>query len=330
MEKQALANTVEVPSEKILKDKLSTKNRDFSLKSIEHDFLKFYKKQRLFVFTVLLPTLISFIYFGFIASDVFISESQFLVRSSKQQQPSALGIIFGSSFSSASTDSHSVSAFMLSRDALQRLNSELNYEKLYSRSDVDFISKFGVLAWNKSFESLHSYYQKHVSINFDITSSISTLKVKAFNPSDAYKINEHLLQLAEKHINLLNERARQDLIKFAKAELDQAEKAAANATYALANYRNRSSVFNPAEYEKLVVEKGFTLEQLKMRRASLESAITDAMRQILYLERVVQPNKPDYALEPTRVKNIISTFVIGLVLWGILSMLVAGVREHHD
>jgi capsular polysaccharide transport system permease protein len=51
---------------------------------------------------------------------------------------------------------------------------------------------------------------------------------------------------------------------------------------------------------------------------------------VLYLERIVQPNKPDMALEPRRMRSIFSTFIIGLVAWGILSMLLAGVREHQD
>lgn len=292
--------------------------------------LKKIKRHRLFLLSVVVPTFFAVFYYGLIASDVYISESQFVVRSSRQQAPSGLGLLFGANFSSASNESHSVSAFMLSRDALKDLSHDLDYQNLYAQPSIDLFSRFGALSWNRSFESLHGYYQKHVSIYFDPTTSISTLKVNAYKAQDAQGINEKLLELAEKHINLLNDRAKKDLIRFAQTELQHAEKAATDATAALTNYRSKNAVFNPAEFEKLTVEKGFTLEQLKIRRAALESAITDAMRQMLYLERVVQPNSPDYAAEPRRLKNIVSTFIVGLILWGVLSMLVAGVREHHD
>jgi capsular polysaccharide transport system permease protein len=39
---------------------------------------------------------------------------------------------------------------------------------------------------------------------------------------------------------------------------------------------------------------------------------------------------PDVAQEPHRLRGILATFVLGLVAWGILSMLLAGVREHQD
>ena len=41
------------------------------------------KKNRLFTAVVVIPTLLSAIYFGLIASDVYISESQFVIRSPK-------------------------------------------------------------------------------------------------------------------------------------------------------------------------------------------------------------------------------------------------------
>ena len=64
--------------------------------------------------------------------------------------------------------------------------------------------------------------------------------------------------------------------------------------------------------------------------ASLEQAHTDALRKQLYLERLVQPNLPDIAIEPRRIRNVLSTLALGLVAFGILTLLLAGVREHRD
>jgi len=64
--------------------------------------------------------------------------------------------------------------------------------------------------------------------------------------------------------------------------------------------------------------------------AALENARNEADRKQLYLERLVQPNLPDIAIEPKRLRSIVVVFVLGMIAWGILSLLLAGVREHHD
>jgi capsular polysaccharide transport system permease protein len=61
---------------------------------------------------------------------------------------------------------------------------------------------------------------------------------------------------------------------------------------------------------------------------ALETARSEAQRQQLYLERIVQPNRPDVAIEPRRIRSVIIILVLGLMSWGILSLLAASVREH--
>ena len=74
----------------------------------------------------------------------------------------------------------------------------------------------------------------------------------------------------------------------------------------------------------------FADKQLASALAALENARGEAERQQLYLERLVQPNTPDKAQEPRRVKRVIEVFALGMLAWGILSLLFAGIREHSD
>ena len=67
-----------------------------------------------------------------------------------------------------------------------------------------------------------------------------------------------------------------------------------------------------------------------LRCASLRACSNEAQRKQLYLERIVQASTPDVAVEPKRVESVVATIGIGLVLWGVLSMLIAGIREHQD
>jgi len=84
------------------------------------------------------------------------------------------------------------------------------------------------------------------------------------------------------------------------------------------------------EYDRLVLDKTFADRQLATALAALDTARAEAQRKQLYLERLVQPHLPDYAVEPRRIRSVLTVFVLGLVAWGVLGLIVAGVREHTE
>ena len=358
-------------------------------------------KDRIFVLAVVLPTFLAIAYFGFIASDVYVSESRFVVRSPDKQTASPLGALLkGAGFSRAQDDTYTVQDYMLSRDALQALQEKIDVRAAFSRPEIDRFSRFaGITYWWNSFEALHQYYQQKVTIQFDTVSAITTMTVRAYTPGEAAKINQELLDLGETLVNRLNERGRQDLIRFATSEVRLAEDKAQAAALALSGYRNAKNVIDPekqsaiqlqqvaklqeelivtkaqlaqlntlarenpqipalqrraqaiqaeidseisrvaggekslankaADYQRLALEREFADRQLATALASLEQARNEAQRKQLYLERIVQPNTPDYPMEPKRIRGILATFILGLIAWGVLRLLVAGIREHH-
>ena len=65
-------------------------------------------------------------YYGLIASDIFVSESRFVVRSPQRPQLSGLGAILqGGGFARSQDDTYSVHDYVLSRDALAELDKKL-------------------------------------------------------------------------------------------------------------------------------------------------------------------------------------------------------------
>ena len=92
----------------------------------------------------------------------------------------------------------------------------------------------------------------------------------------------------------------------------------------------RSLSSKAAEYERLTLDRSFADKQLAVALTSLEQARNDAQRKQLYLERIVQPSLPDVAVEPRRLRGVLATLLLGLIAWGILSLLLAGVLEHHS
>jgi capsular polysaccharide transport system permease protein len=84
------------------------------------------------------------------------------------------------------------------------------------------------------------------------------------------------------------------------------------------------------DYESIVLDRDFAAKYLESALESLQQARQNAMNQQLYLERIEEPNNPDVALEPRRILDIIGTFVLSLMLFGILKLLGAAVREHSN
>jgi capsular polysaccharide transport system permease protein len=81
-------------------------------------------------------------------------------------------------------------------------------------------------------------------------------------------------------------------------------------------------------YENLQVEQDFATQMLTAANASLEGARTDAQKQQFYLERVVEPNKPDDSTLPHRLRQIFTVFAASICLYFIGWMFVVGILEH--
>lgn len=356
---------------------------------------------RIFALTVVVPTAIAIAYFGLVASNIYVSESRFVVRSAQRQsQTSVVGALLqGTGFSRAQDDTYPVIDYIQSRDALKELNQGDYIIDAYGNHG-DFLSHFS-RSFDDSFESLWKYYGKHiVSVDFDSTSAITTLQVRSYTAKDAETINERLLEMSEHLVNRMNARAASDTVQFAQTQVDAAAVKAKDAAAALAAYRDSNTVFDPerqsalqlqqvtalqtqmfaaqsqlmqlqsiapqnpqipvlktsittlqkqietatggvtggqnslsnkaAIYARLQLDSQFADKQLASTMAALENARADAQRKQLYLERLVEPNTPDVAIEPKRMKSIFEVFALGMILWGVLSLLLAGVHEHHD
>ena len=93
---------------------------------------------------------------------------------------------------------------------------------------------------------------------------------------------------------------------------------------------DQSYASEDTEYERLTVNQLIAQNLLEAAVTSLEQARMTAQQQELYLETISNPNLPDAPQEPKRFQDILATILLSLILWGILSILLAGVREHHD
>jgi capsular polysaccharide transport system permease protein len=92
----------------------------------------------------------------------------------------------------------------------------------------------------------------------------------------------------------------------------------------------RSFASQAADFTRLVLDKEFADRMLATALAALDQARSEAQRKQLYLERIVQPTRPDRAMEPRRLRAIAATALAAALVWGVLVLLVASIREHMD
>jgi capsular polysaccharide transport system permease protein len=85
-----------------------------------------------------------------------------------------------------------------------------------------------------------------------------------------------------------------------------------------------------SEYERLTLERKLAGDAMEAAVAGLESARLDARRQQIFLERVVNPDLPDKAMAPKRLLTVLTVLISTLLLYAIVSLVIAGLREHHQ
>ena len=358
----------------------------------------------LFVVTVLAPSVLGVVYYAFVASDVYISESRFLVRTPQRGgEGAASGLsafLQTTGFARATDDTYSVHDYVQSRDASNELDATMQLRKLYSAPGLDLFARFGGVDRDKSLEAFNLYYQKKVDIEYDPSSAITTLTVRAYSAKDSHDINERLIQMSERLLNAMNERSRRDLVEAAEREVRIAETQDLAATQRLIEFRAKGNVLDPvgeagialarvgrlhddllaAEAQldqlrrlspanpqittlqanidqqrrmlaaeskdatgasaslnaksgplgRLQLDKDFADHSLAAALGDLDNARGEVIRKHLYLERLVQPNLPDIAMEPRRVRGAFTIVAIGFIAWGVFGLLRAIVREHRD
>jgi capsular polysaccharide transport system permease protein len=205
-------------------------------------------REKLFLYVVIIPSTSILIYFSLIASNQYITESKFIIRSPQQQQggSAALGLLFkGTSFARALDDIYSAQEYIESRNAMMYLDEELDLQRNFSLLTIDPISKFSLFGNRKANESFYKYYKKKVKLSQDSSSSILTLSTYGFDPVISLKMNELLLLKSEEIINKVNDRAKKDIINYSKDELNSARKKAENARARMAKYRSQNNIIDP-------------------------------------------------------------------------------------
>jgi capsular polysaccharide transport system permease protein len=200
-----------------------------------------------FVLCVLLPTILSGVYYFAYATDQYVSKFKFTVRdistmTSTSSASEALTAMVGITASSSPIENYMVVEYMLSQQAVQDLQSKIDLASRYSLPSIDFWSRLDASA---SLERFTRYWNVMTKVEYDSIQGLSSAEVRAFSPEDAYLIAKTLLSLAEDLINDTVQRPQREALQYAEAEVKRAENRLRTILAELAAFRDQSGVIDP-------------------------------------------------------------------------------------
>lgn len=242
---------------------------------------KWMSRQRWFIIFVIIPVLISTIYYGLFASGIYVSEARFVIKSPEQkhsQSTTLASLIQTTGLSGGGgEETDEILDYVRSRNALIDLSKHMDVRAKYARPEADAFSRYPQALHHDSFENLYKYYGQMVSAKLDHDTGMAILTVKAFRPQDAREIDEGLLNLSENLVNRLNARAQTKQVAEAEQRVREAEQRVRAARIAMQQYRNGERVLDPAKEAEgvLQVSTGLTAQRAAAQ-AQLQSTIAGA------------------------------------------------------
>jgi capsular polysaccharide transport system permease protein len=253
-----------------------------------------------FVLAVLLPVVASAIYLWGFASDRFVSEFKFSVKS----QEFGIGTMGKGSAATASAaggggaakymaffDTYVVTDYINSKQAVRDIMQTIDLRRIFSDSAID---RFSRLTPDASFEDIYRYWRARVSADFDMLTGTGIVTVQGFSPDDARKIAERLLQLSEKLINDTMARVRGDNLKFVEDQVRNAEMRLQMARKMVHDFRVNQRIVDPT------VDVG----QSQVLVGKLTEQLTELTSQLAALRPHLSRDAPTIVVLQSRIKAV--------------------------
>lgn len=257
------------------------------------------------------PTLAAIVYYGVIASDQFASRSDFIIKTrstSAAVSPSGMMGAVAPVNPMTIVDMLVVKEYAESAQVLADITPLVDVREIFSTPEADSFARLKEKAnfrnilngkvWSEglytrvSEEDLLKYWKKMVVVNFDMTTGISSLEVRAFTARDSKRLADAVLALSERLVNQLSERAQSDSLAFARKEVEEANKRAIDSMDELMKFQEEAKQLDPESYVKVRGEI----------QGKLEADLAQNLAQLETLKR----NLPDDAPGILSLKNRIA------------------------
>lgn len=339
------------------------------------------------------------LYFGFIASDRYVSRAEIVVKQADQLKmlPDALSMLgLGGS---NHQDVLLIQDYLKSPDLVAKLDKELGLKAHFQSHDVDFFSRLG---GNVSQEEFIKYYRDHLSLRLDDISGVLTVELQAFDPVYGQRVVGLMLQESDRFINKLGHQVALEQLTFVEKEVDRAYQRLQAEKAKVLEFQNNHHLISPestssarlgvvsqiegelarqqaqlkqlqsymketapaiisvkarvdaltqqlaqeqsrltgedknamnevtASYLDVQTQATLAADVYKTGLITLEQARVEAYRKLKHLLVVSQPTLAEQAEYPRRLYNLATVGVLLCLLYGLIVMGLATLREHQD
>lgn len=231
-----------------------------------------------------IPMLLGSLYFGVIAKDRYVSESQVMVRRSSDPEGasnSGLSSLIGGN-SSSREDVTLLLAYIQSLDMLQKLDARLQLRQAFKRQGLDF---FSALPADATQEDFLEFFHKRIEVSIDDKTGFLKIRTQGFTPEFAEKFNQTILAEAEHYINEISYKIAREQVSFIDQEVVLARKNLDHAKEGVLTYQNKHGQLDPiASAEaagKVIAEMEARESLLQAELRNLKSYLNDDTPQVI-------------------------------------------------
>lgn len=246
-----------------------------------------------FVALVLAPLVALTFYLWVMAQDQYISTTGFTVRSEEGTGASEmLGGLAQFAGVSTASDSNILYEFIQNQEIIRAINERVDLRAHYSANwPTDFLFSL----WpDASIEDLVWYWRRIVRISYDQGTGLIELRVQAFDRETAQIIATEILSQSQDMINALNTQAREDAMRYAQVDLDEAITRLKGAREALTRFRTRTRIVDPES----------DIQGRMGVMASLQQKLADALIEYDLLLGTVSENDPRVTMAQRQIEVI--------------------------
>ncbi|MCQ0092057.1 capsule biosynthesis protein [Roseovarius sp. M141] len=199
--------------------------RSEEIMRIQRDIGKRRRRKLLLLLTrlaafVFLPTLLAGYYYYAVATPMYATKSEFLILSADGGGGGGMGGFKLPSQFATGQDAVATQSYLLSKDAMLRLDRDVGFRDHFSQPWIDPIQRLKPDASN---EKAYKVYKKYMKIGYDPTEGVLRMEISSADPEVSAEFSRKLITYAEERVDDLSRRKREDAVESSTTSLAEAK-----------------------------------------------------------------------------------------------------------
>jgi capsular polysaccharide transport system permease protein len=245
---------------------------------------------------MLVPIVLSGIYFYGIARDRYVTRSDFVIRKAEEgggvDAGAGLAGLLARGNQLSLEDARFLKTYLQSPQVLADLSRSYNLDKAYAKKGPD---PFAGIAPDLSNEKRLHFFKKQVAVTLDELSGAIVLRTIGLDPKASFDLNRFMLAKSENFVNQLNQDISQKQGDFAEKELIRARTILNQAKSRLVRYQESNAVIDPKSEAELASQ---TISKLQEKLVDLRVELATLKRQFK------DPAEPEVVATEDQVREL--------------------------